>query len=549
MRGLSTIVIAIILLLLILLVVVPAFIIINSPPVYSSQAKISTEGISELASEQNNQVFRGNPNIYYNSSTNPSLQFTFQSVLTPFNITQIYYFNGTEWVPILNQSELVAAYSATLPLPKQAFNKPIIIVTGYGNIYFLEPNTSITTITISGSAGKAPVYIIAFVVNGSKSIPVSLSVTFEGRLSLLTPNLTYVDPGTYSVAIRNSSTIFLPNYGLTAAFQDWSIVGYGTVSDPNSMSTTFTVTGAAVLTAIYKAYSQKFAVKIVPSNIPLGTTVTQGGATLTSLNSTIPVIVDDHTYYVNSSGITLNLTYGYHTIRFPTQYNVTFNYTYGSFKLKGGEIICYQFSGMSSGTSNIQILSNDTVFINSSGTIYGNYKPVQTYYLVVVKNNFTLPRNVNLKSNTTPVLGNIAGQLLRVNLTGTSISMKLGPVENYVPQKIYFKAGTSLTFVADQPNLICNQKIELSFKGPPPPSQPSPTPPGLQPPPPPPPGPQDTFYGLLGSSTSTVVVNTPYGSNQYNVNANLGNYGTITVKSPIIIVNEQEWEYAAELVG
>jgi len=258
-RGLSTIIIAIILLLLISLVVVPAFIIFNSVPVYSSQAKISSQGVSQLASEENNQVFRGNPNVYYNSSANPSLQFTFASVPAPFNITQIYYFNGTVWVPILNQSVLVVAYSTSLPLPKQAFNKPIIIVTGYGNIYFLNPNTSITTVTISGPAGKIPVYITAFVVNGSKLIPVNLSVTFQGYLSFLTPNVLCVDPGTYSVAIKNSSTIFLPNYGLTAAFQNWSVIGYGTVGNPDSLSTTFTVTGAAVLTAIYKANLQRSA--------------------------------------------------------------------------------------------------------------------------------------------------------------------------------------------------------------------------------------------------------------------------------------------------
>ena len=253
MRGLSTIVIAIILFLLILLVVVPAFIIFNSAPVYSSQAKTATEGVSELASEQNNQVLRGNPNVYYNSSTNPSLQFTFASLPTPFNITQIYYFNGTEWVPILYQSVLVVGYNVTLPLPKQVFNRSIIIVTGYGNIYFLNPNTSITTVTISGPASKVPVYIVAFVEDGSELIPVNLSVTFQGYLSFLTPHVLCVDPGTYSVAIKNSSTIFLPNYGLTAVFQNWSIVGYGTVGDPDSLSTTFTVTGAAVLTAIYKA--------------------------------------------------------------------------------------------------------------------------------------------------------------------------------------------------------------------------------------------------------------------------------------------------------
>ena len=521
MRGLSTVIIAIILFLLILLVVVPAFIIINSPPVYSSQARISTEGVSELASEQNNQVFRGNPSIYYNSSTNPSLQLTFQSVRPPFNITQIYYFNGTEWVPILKQSVQLAAYSAILPLPKQAFNKPIIIVTGFGNIYFLNPNTSVTTVsgTNSRPASKDPVYIVAFVVNGSKSIPVSLLVTFQGHSSFLTPNLTYVDQGTYSVAIKNSSTIFLPNYGLTAVFQNWSVTGYGSVSDPNSLSTTFTVTGALVLTAIYKANVQKFTVKIVPSNIPLGTTFSQGGAILTSLNSTIPVIIDNHMYYVNSSGITLNLTYGYHIIQFPTKYNITFNYTNNSFKLDGGEIICYQFSGLNSSTSEIQIISNNTVFINSSGTIYGNYKPVQTYYLVVVYNDLYLPPGVNLVKNTTPVLGNIAGQLLEVNIAGTSNNITLGPLKDYVPQRIYFKAGTSLNIIVDYMCTITNQTIVLSVNG------------NTQ-----------TYHGLLGNTSSTVVVNTPSSIPQYYyVPASFGYYGTITVKSPMIIVNKQEW--------
>jgi len=533
-RGSSTAIIAIILLLLILVVVVPAFIIFNSPPVYSSQAKISTEGNSELASAQNNQVFRGNPNVFYNSSTNPSLQFMFASVPILFNITQIYYFNGTEWVPIPSQGVLVAGSSIIIPLPKQAFNKPVVVVTGYGNIYFLNPNTSIaTSITMSGKtiselAEKVPVYITALVKNGSESIPVSLLVTFQNRLSFLTPSLLYVDPGTYSVAIENSSTIFLPDYGLTAVFQNWSVVGNGTVSIPNSLSTTFTVTGPAVLNAIYKTNLQKFTVKIVPSNIPLGTTISQGKASLTSLNSTIPVIVDNRLYYINSSGITLNLTFGYHIIKFPTKYNITFDYTYKTFSLNGGERICYQFSGLSSNTSGIQIINNDTVFIDSSGTIYGNYTPVQTYYLVEVSNDMSFPKQVHLKSNTTPVTGDIAGQLLQVNVTGTSTSIKLGPVKDYVPQGIYFKAGTSLTFVADQRNSIYNQTIVLQIQGT-----------------------KYTFYGLLGSNSSTVVVYYPNGSTlYYKVYANLGNYGPpLTVNSPLIIVNEQEWEYGGVPVG
>jgi len=333
----------------------------------------------------------------------------------------------------------------------------------------------------------------------------------------------YVDPGTYSVAIKNSSTIYLPNYKLTAVFQNWSIAGSGTLGIPNSLSTTFTVTGAAVLTAIYKVNSHNFTVKIVPSNIPLGTTIYQGGAYLTSLNSTIPVIIDNRMYYVGSSGITLNLTYGYHIIQFPTHYNITFDYNYTSnnFYLNGGERICYQFSGLSSNTSGIQIINNNTVFINSNGTIYGNYTPVQTYYLVVVYNSFYFPDKVKLISNTTPVLGNIAGQLLQVNVSGTSNSIALGPVKDYVPQRIYFKAGTSLTIVVDYMNTIYNQTIVLKIKDK-----------------------KHTYKGLLGSNSSTVVVNYPDGNTQdIPVDAKFGNYGTLTVNSPIIIVNKQEWAY------
>jgi hypothetical protein len=118
--------------------------------------------------------------------------------------------------------------------------------------------------------------------------------------------------------------------------------------------------------------------------------------------------------------------------------------------------------------------------------------------------------------------------MLRVNFTGTSTSITLGPVKNYVPQLIYFKAGTSLTFVLDYVHVIYNQTIVLSINGT-----------------------SQTYYGLLSSCPSTVVVYYPNGSHQsYTVKANkLSNYGTITVNSPIIIVNKQEWGYGGESAG
>jgi hypothetical protein len=150
----------------------------------------------------------------------------------------------------------------------------------------------------------------------------------------------------------------------------------------------------------------------------------------------------------------------------------------------------------------------------------------------VVYNNFTLPPGVTLISNTTPVLGNIVGsyggQILQVNFTGTSTSIALGPVKNYVPERIYFKAGTNLTFVDDIMNSIYNQNITLSVYGI-----------------------EQTYYGLLGSSNSTVYVYTPSSSTPtpYYVDAVPGNYGNITVISPMIIVNEQEWAYGGVPAG
>jgi hypothetical protein len=137
----------------------------------------------------------------------------------------------------------------------------------------------------------------------------------------------------------------------------------------------------------------------------------------------------------------------------------------------------------------------------------------------VVYNDLYLPPGVTLISNTTPVLGDIAGQLLEVNIAGTSTNITLGPLKNYVPQQIYFKAGTSLNIIVDLMCTIYNQTIKLSVNG------------NTQ-----------TYYGLLGNSSSTVVVYIPSGSPlNYYPQASFGYYGTITVKYPLIIVNKQEW--------
>ncbi|MQL56154.1 hypothetical protein [Acidianus ambivalens] len=178
MKGISTVVFLIMLLIIIMSVLVPAFIIFNSQPVYFDQGSVQKILYNQLQCYQKQQVYRGEPNIYYNASpSDPSLDFLFTTTSSRFNITQIYYFNGNTWCPLLNNSIVIAGdTNIPLPLPSKVSSSPILILTGEANFFFLNPNTSINTVTISGPAGKIPVYVTAFALNGTKTIPLSLNV-------------------------------------------------------------------------------------------------------------------------------------------------------------------------------------------------------------------------------------------------------------------------------------------------------------------------------------------------------------------------------------
>jgi len=545
-KALSSAIFLIIMLIVLLSVLIPALLIFNSTPIYSSQGQIAGTGYQQLQKNEENQVFRGNPNIYYNSSLMPYIEFLYNSIPYPLNITQIYYFNGSTWVPALKNSILLAG-NQNIYLPRAAFNQPILIVSSQANFYFLNPNTSVTTVTISGPAGKVPVYVTAFVINGSKVIPVSIQVILGANPSLLTPQVYYLNPGTYSISDKNGSIIFLQGYGLTATFQNWTIVGYGNLNSPSKLSTTFTVTGPLVLTAIYKAQLQKFTVVINTSNLPLGSTINPSNnnqVTLTSLNNTIPVLIDNKQYYINSTGLQLQLTYGYHIIQFPSYYNITFNYIStnyqgaynvmpikngifmqnGKVTIQGGQINCYQFTGLSTNTSEINIINSYTVFVNGSGKIIGNYQLDQTYYLVIAENYFYFPQGNWSSYNSTPVNISISGQGLQVQVLGTNQVITLGNINNYVPEKIYFKSGTELEITLDYLQELSGNFTIVKVGN----------------------NTGTNYTGLLSCPQNVTIYNVTYTNGYaYHPKGQSGDYGIIYINSPLIIINYEEWEYGA----
>jgi hypothetical protein len=254
MKGISILVLFVFVLIIVSLLLVPAFIIFQSTPVYRDQGKLTAYPYYQLQMYQVNQVYKGNPNIYLNSTSEPNIIFTYSSVPYPFNVTQVYYFNGSVWVPVLSKPFTVSG-NMSLPLPPQASNRPVIIVTGDANIFFLKPNSSLAPL----NKGKYELRILSYIITGSGLVPVTLSLDFQGDQNYLTPASIYVSPGTYSVSINNGTFIKLfvkgngYSYYLRAMFVEWVVLGNATVSSPYSISTNVTVNGPATLIALYGA--------------------------------------------------------------------------------------------------------------------------------------------------------------------------------------------------------------------------------------------------------------------------------------------------------
>ncbi|MEM3204076.1 MAG: hypothetical protein QW232_07630, partial [Saccharolobus sp.] len=167
------------------------------------------------------------------------------------------------------------------------------------------------------------------------------------------------------------------------------------------------------------------------------------------------------------------------------------------------------------------VTSSNTIFVNGTGTVYGNYIINSTYYLVTVKNDFMLPSNYTLVFNTSPVLGNIAGQLIQINNTYV-----WGPTTNYVPQKFYVKANSIFTITSNYSTYLPNGSYTLrntttrhnKITGK-----------------------EITFVSLLSYPDNVTII---YANGLPPKSLHIGS--SFTVYSPITVINYETWEYGAK---
>jgi hypothetical protein len=155
----------------------------------------------------------------------------------------------------------------------------------------------------------------------------------------------------------------------------------------------------------------------------------------------------------------------------------------------------------------------------------------------MVNNSFSLPNGVKLISNSSPVLGDIAAQLLQANVTppnGSGVPpqvLALGPSKDYTYEMLYLPNGTNITvtiFYLQQ--IVGNYTLSIPLFFLLPISQ------------------EETFQSLLSEPLNFTVENATYilqGINyvpRYNSNQN-AYLPSIFVYSPTIITVYSVWEW------
>jgi hypothetical protein len=213
-----------------------------------------------------------------------------------------------------------------------------------------------------------------------------------------------------------------------------------------------------------------------------------------------------------------------------------FNYTLGKTTIPYGEMIQYTiFNVKSSNVSGIIICNDHEFKVEYNGTVYIAFKPTVYYYLVMVNNSFSLPNGVKLISNSSPVLGDIAAQLLQANVippNGSGVHyLALGPSKDYTYEMLYLPNGTMITvtyFYLDQ--IVGNYTLSIPLFFLLPISQ------------------EETFQSLLSEPLNFTVENATYilqGINyvpQYKPHQHVY-LPSIFVYSPTIITVYSVWEW------
>ncbi|QXJ27485.1 putative membrane-anchored protein [Saccharolobus shibatae B12] len=457
-KALSNVISVIILIFVILLVFIPFLYYLNS----TSQSNTVTSSIVNnyvyLKNLQISQVTTGHPSLYYNGSSIYAV-YSNRTFVPPSNLTivGILYLNTNGiWVNVTSINyPLVVSKGQVISLPSYIQGRPIIIVTSLGNIFFLEPGSSIG---LFATASKGGVEVLTQIYISSKPLSVSTNVTtniYGTYKNFATPIAFSNQSGTF-VARLPQYVFYQSSKGqiITGVFHNWIVLGMAQVNSTISQGIKVTLEGQPLV--LIGNYS------LLTSNVSLNLQVNSDN----NINSNIAI-------EVSVNGVNYNLQ-GTSTITVPAGYvNITiFTLQANDTTQQSNGIIRHYMYSYSIYNGNVYRGTSFLIFVppgSSNPTVYLNYKNDYNYYKVYMKDYNYLNNQVCLILNSTVYNYNnsywIIGGSYTFNLNGT-YSYNGQMVIFHSAQMVIFKYSNGTSFTYTFPNIpsyvIINQPMNIT---------------------------------------------------------------------------------------
>ncbi|AHC51885.1 hypothetical protein SUSAZ_07980 [Sulfolobus acidocaldarius SUSAZ] len=262
-----------------------------------------------LKNLEQQRAVSGRPGVYYNGSSLFILYSngTFVPNSSIIVVGILYLNNLGVWQNITSlKYPIILNKTASINLPSNVAGKPIILVTSLGNIFFLQPGSSIGP--YSNSISKGGVTIISQIYTSSQIYSTSINITsnINGKFSNYTTPITFSNQtGTFQV--RAPKYIYYINSKtgrvITGVFSNWQILGSGTVNSTTTQGITVTLQGKpAILIANYSQLIQNVSLSIT-TNAKFSVVVNINGVSYTVNNGVLLVTVPAG--YVNFTVYTL----------------------------------------------------------------------------------------------------------------------------------------------------------------------------------------------------------------------------------------------------
>ena len=251
-RALSNVIATLLILIIVLLVTVPFLVYYTNTLDTASANSLVADNYAYLKELQVTQVETGNPALVYTGSWLVAL-YNNVTYVSPanFTITGVLYLTPSGvWSNVTTLKYPIAiSGDEAMPLPSSVQGEPIIVATSLGNLFFLEPNSTIGPLS-SGITNGFGVTIIGQVqtANGPEIISVTVVSDVAGYQSTYTtPVLLNYTPSQFYV--QAPLQVQVPQLG-ALEFKNWVVVGNAdyTVSNSNTASTIYvTMLGKAVV--------------------------------------------------------------------------------------------------------------------------------------------------------------------------------------------------------------------------------------------------------------------------------------------------------------